>query len=1386
MNYSAITIQGNIISGEILEKIRTETDDFKYQGPKDFGFEKRSDLRDAIGNAWAEARTLWDLYIAKIDKLPEGDAGTSLTRKFWMVPLLYELGYDLEKAESETVAERSFNISHRAQNLDQYPVLIMGHHQKLDAKPEARILRISPHALVQEYLNYTEHLYGLVTNGRSLRMLRDSNRITKLAYLEFDLERMMEEDLYHEFALMYRILHASRMPKSQDEVEKSIIEQYHQESIESGARIREKLRQAVEEAMTTLAGGLLSNQGNGSFNEAVMHRKMDPLVFYRILLRVMYRIIFLATIEERDLVYPEVPDDRKKEQHRLKRIYEQYYSLNRLRNLALAPVYIDPRKDDLWQGLMATFRLFEPMGEGEKLGILPLGGELFGKNALSNDEVDLYSLRLDNRNFMEMISKLTLFRDSRGIMTRVNYRDLNVEELGSIYESLLELHPYFDTKAARPAFGFSYGSERKTTGSYYTRHDLVAQLIKSALIPVMEERVATSGWNINKKGHEKEAEAAILDIKVCDPAAGSGHFLLAASRVLAFQLARVRTGEENPGDDPYMHALRDVIEHCIYGVDLNPPAVELCRLSLWLIGHNKGKPLTFLEHKIKCGNSLVGLDSLDRLPDGIPDGAFKPLTGDDKAIAAQFKKLNASYVKGGQFSLFQAGSEKIVNQEQLTLQYKHLSDRTVDSINDFEWKRKQYNAIRTDPAFRKAWNAANLFTYAFFQPYLTDQEDKDTVTTETIGNFIASKEWENEALIQKVEEAAEAHHFFHWSLEFPDVFDKGGFDVMLGNPPWEIIELKEKEFFANKNKAIAEADNKDKRIKLIDKLKISNPDLHSQYQDALHDIDATRRFIQGSGVLSLAIWGRTNTYSVFSELNLKLLNNKGRGGILVPTGIATDDTNKEYFAFLVENNRLVSLFDFENRKALFPGVHRSYKFCLLTFSGSIQAKDHQAQFGFFLHDVLDLLDDRRVFTLKREDFLNINPNTKTCPIFRTRQDAELTKKIYSYVSVLINEEKGWNPWGVTFRQGLFNMSSDSHLFKTAAELEAKGFSLKGNRFVKGDPPFEGKAGEMWLPLYEAKMIWHFDHRFGTYEGVDSRTSTQTPTPTLEQYQNTEYMIKPWYWVEKENVNQLINNKIWFFGFRDITNSTNDRSFISSIVPFSAISNKKPILFFEDVTNLALVNLFSSLCSLAFDYIVRQKIGGTSMNFFLVRQFPVLTYSYQEFNLLLINYYFELIYTSHDIKAFADDLWKEADIDLRKAIFEQWKENKAETGGHEWVIPEWYEAYPEIHWHSPMEEEGWSDEDLLGYNEGCPLPPFKWDEERRAQLKVELDAYFALLYGLERDELRYILDPQDVYGEDFPGETFRVLKEKEIKKYGEYRTRRLVLEAWDALEAGALR
>ena len=831
---------------------------------------------------------------------------------------------------------------------------------------------------------------------------------------------------------------------------------------------------------------------------------------------------------------------------------------------------------------------------------------------------------------------------------------------------------------------------------------------------------------------KEEHEQAILGMKVCDPASGSGHFLLAAARRMGRELARIRSEEEEPTPQEFHLAVRDVIAHCIYAVDVNPLAVDLCKLALWLEGHWTGKPLSFLDHRVKWGNSLLGVLDPKVLEEGIPDDAFKPVTGDDKKVASAIKKLNRQERNRPQRYL-DFGEEKREKLGEYTETLRSMGDIHEDTPQDVKRKADLYLRVREN---REAWLAervANLWTSAFFWP-LTNADRTSNPTTEQFLDY-STRRSGHAQLVAKADELAARHHFFHWHLEFPEVFADGGFDAVLGNPPWERIKLQEQEFFATRDPKITEAPNKAARQKLIDTLAEKNPALAREFGEAKHAAEAGSKFVRASSRFPLTSVGDVNTYALFAGLARSLLSPRGRTGIVVPTGVATDDTCKRFFGSLNEKRSLVSLFDFENREGLFAGVHRSYKFCLLTVSTHPIA---ESEFAFFLTHPSQLQDKRRRFTLTPEDLQLLNPNTRTCPVFRTRADAELTKKIYGRVPVLLNERTEENPWSVKF-MAMFHMANDSGLFKTA-------------------------LGEGLLPLYEGKMVQAFDHRAASViTNPENLMRTGQPVETtLSQHLEPNYIPQPRYWVGLQEVEKKLSKwpHKWLIGVKDVTSATNERTAIFGVLPRVATGHKIPLLLIDPPTFPLTTFFVANLNSLVFDYVARNKVGGNSMGYFILKQLPVLPpdiYGADEMS-FIVGRVLELIYTAWDIKPFADDLWLTPDDKLRELIEKQWSSNKTGTDGHFFEPPEWVHIT----------------------KDAIPLPPFKWDENRRAQLRAELDAYYAHLYGLTRDEVRYILDPKDVYGEDFPSETFRGLKGKEIKRFGEYRTRRLVLEAYDEL------
>jgi hypothetical protein len=1324
-SFPSIRIEGGLLGPELLDQVIAA--DVPGQKPADFGLEPKRNLTDEIAAAFADSRTLWGVFQNRLTHLSEADLATTMTRDSWVIPFLSLLGYELTyNQRAHEIDGQTFAISHSAASprpsdgrgtkselstlnpqlstsSEGPPVHVVGARQELGRVPPSGRPRLAPHSLVQEYLNRTEHVWGLVTNGLTLRLLRDSSLVRRQAYVEFDLQAILEEQRFHDFAALYRLLHRTRLPRGMADASECLLERYYVQAIEQGGRVREHLRDGVEECLKLLGNGFLAHKDNEELRQKLKSKQLSPAQFYRQLFRLVYRFLFLLVSEDRGLISPNP-------------IYRDHYGIARLRRmLDVQAAWTD--HPDLWLSLRTLFHLFQDDKLSAVLTLSPLNGELFATQTLDG-------CTLSNRDLLAAFWYLAYYQERAGAPSRrVNYAALDVEELGSVYESLLEFHPDVTVHESRSTFDLIFGSERKTTGSFYTPPELVNELIESALMPVVRQRLAAAAAADKRDGTgTKHQQTALLSLKIIDIACGSGHMLLAAARRVGKELARLRTGEDEPAPERVREAIRDVISHCIYGVDRNPLAVDLCRVALWLESHTAGKPLTFLDHRIRCGDSLVGVFDLDVLTQGIPDKAFAPCEGDEKSTARNATRQNREERSGAQdlFALRDSGEA-----EALTRHSRDVDAIADDSPELIRRKKELFEASHRDPAWLRQKQACDLWTAAFFQNLCVSASplsaSSPIITSAALADHLSGRPIDAR-LHACAGTLALRQPFFHWPLEFPEVFAAGGFDVILSNQPWEMINLMEQEFFAARDPDIAAASGA-ARKRLIAALPQTNPELHAEFTAAVHAADCLSKFIRQSDRYPLTAVGRINTYAVFAETIHRLVSPRGRAGFIVPSGIATDSTTQAFFGNLVQNHTLVSLFGFDNALRLFPAVHPDTPFALVTLGSNPQAID----FAHYLLAVAHLRDRRRRFSLTANELTLFNPNTGNCPIFRTNADAELTRKIYQRVPVLLSKDgPTGNPWNIRFMQGLFNMTSDSHLFRDA-------------------------PGNALLPLYEAKLIHQFDHRYATY---DSEGDTRDTTP--QEKADAAFRVRPRYWVEeaqmlnslvpptKEEQEALADGSLqpaelqrrqreraprWLLGFRDITNATNERTAIFSVLPMVGVGNKIPLLLNGQPAEMQLC-LLGSLNTLVFDFVARQKIGGTSLNFFIAKQLPVLPPSfYRPPDVAYVaSRVLELVYTADDMQPLADAL-RAAASPLAAAV---------------------------------------------------PRAPYRWDEAGRPLLRAELDAWFARAYGLTRDELRYILDPADVHGPDFPGETFRVLKEKETAKFGEYRTRRLVLEAWDKL------
>ncbi len=1410
--WPSLTLEGNLIAPAMVASIdRRQASD---QAEEDYRIRKGLTIREEISTSFRVGQSHFDTF-AKLQN-PSSEA----TRRFVRAFLTETFGFDDLVLADGTL---SFLAGGRV------PIVVVPpSEEKLDRRsPTLSTDRSrSPAFALQDYLNdHDDALWGLVTNGTILRLMRDNASLTRPAYVEADLAQIFTNEDAASFAVLWSLIHRTRFGAAGAPATDCALERWRDAGSREGEAARDRLAAQVEIALRVLGSGFL--EANPGLATRLKSGEIDLTEWFNELLRLVYRLIFLMVAEDRNLLHPEAATQAAR------KLYREGYSLAALRVSCVRAATWD-KHHDRYEGVKIVFRA---LAHGQHALGLPALGGLFRDDKLPH----LETARLRNRAFMEALYRLSWLSDKAG-MTPVNWRAMETEELGSVYESLLELQPQLGEDGRTLHFASETaeqkGNQRKITGSYYTPDSLVQLLLDTTLDPVLDEREAQAA----------DPAEALLELTVIDPACGSGHFLLAAARRIATRVARHRTGGV-PSAADFRHALRDVACRCLYGVDRNPMAVELTKVALWIEALEPGRPLAFFDAQIRCGDSLIGVFDRAMLREGLPDEAYKPLTGDDKELSRRYARLNKEQRQRakGHPQLFKNWSPPAV----LAERDHKLKTMGQDDLASVEAKARDFDAIRASDDWQNLKTAsdlyisANFYTAAFFTAKPGELAGTDAMPlTEHVWQAAAGQT-PAEHLNQGAALTSDKVSAFHWFIEFPAIMEReGGFDAVIGNPPWEVSQLSEKEFFAARAPTIASLSG-DERKNAIEQLEMENPRLWREFILAKRAPEAANEFFRSSGRFSRTAIGKLNTYALFAELFSRLVRPSGRAGVIVPTGIATDSSTSLFFGNLVETSSLAQLIDFENREAIFPSVHRSYKFCVLSIGPS-----DRASFSFFLTNTAQLAQEERRFTLTPGEIARINPNTKTAPVFRSRADAELTAKLYARAPVLIEEkpqEEGGdiNPWGITFRQGLFNMTSESSFFRTTMQMESDGWERDGTDWVR-----EAASGvERRVPLYEAKMIHHFDHRWATYSAGASDDEEGTRDCTLAEKQNPDFEPSPRYWVPEDEVvlraarvpsalksaarqgrgeggkerrkpdadaqeggriaalkafvtwlagaypeiegrhareadifrllgraqdwrgalkvspeRFLLDPKTlvagadmqretpltaddlsliaegpkealalaelviatkqprWLMGWRDICRSTDERTVIASVFPKVGVGHTMPIFFLKGGPELAAAHLAMWL-SLTFDFIARLSVGGTHLTYSYLKQFAALppeSFSKNDLDFIRPRV-LEMTYTSHAMKAWAED---------------------------------------------------------LGYSGR----PFEWNDDRRAQLRAELNVFFARKYGLTEDELRYVLDPAKVKGVEYPSETFRVLKEKEIRLYREYRTERLVLDAWKRTEA----
>ena len=1182
--------------------------------------------------------------------------------------------------------------------------------------------------------------WGVLTNGRRWRLYFSGARSVSEEFLEIDLWAVLGLDAEE----------AERLPLDADQRRhwlKAFVLAFRREAfLASGADGRSFHSRAIEEGQTYEAriaedlSGKVFNEVFPSLAEAVAAAAPDGTDLGEVregALVVLYRLLFLLFAEDRNLL--PVGDGR----------YERY-SLRRLRREVGSEVdagrTFSGRVTALWSRLEGLFRC---IGEGDAdMGLPPYNGGLFesGRPAV------LDGLQLPDAAVAPLLDALS-FERTTGERRYINYRDLSVQQLGSVYERILE-HDVV-READRIAIRLNPYA-RKVSGSYYTPDALVQRVLEETVEPLLERcRDAFEEW-ITAPGQTTTLEelaaldpaSRMLDVRICDPAMGSGHFLVAlvdclADHVIAAmaeaagdaeqvvegyvsplteRIADIRSTilsnavangwavDETRLDDRHI-VRRMVLKRCVFGADKNPMAVELAKVALWLHTFTVGAPLSFLDHHLRCGDSLFGA--------WVPDASNLFLR----------EPLRAALESAGRMEQIELLTDaEIAEAHRSASLYAEVADMTapldafLSLTHALDWLK---------PGESRRPELVSLLDGLYGDPVAIALGEEPAMTKPN-GNAGARQALDNfRSVVTEARALAAEERFINWQVSCPGVWTAwdepgltGGFDAVIGNPPWDRMKLQEVEWFADRSPEIAGTPKASDRRRLIRELGDGDP-LTGAYASAASRAEAALRTARNAGDYPLLGRGDINLYALFVERAMTLVSEDGLIGLVVPSGIAADKTASEFFRGVSTTGRLRALYDFENGRRqsdggpFFKDVHRSFKFCIFV-AGRREGAFDAARCAFFLQDMAELEDPGRCFNLAAEDFARVNPNTGTAPVFRTRKDAELTTAVYARLPVLVDRsaEAPVNAWPVRYHT-MFHMTNDSGLFRTRSELEER----EGAWRIDGNV-YDGPDGR-WLPLYEGKMMQAYDHRAASVVvNPDNLFRPGQPLPASdEQHEDPTWVPEPQYWVPENRCPETAGLE-WVLGFKEITAPTNARTAIASIQVAHAFGNKFPLLLPEQGERNEHL-LLANLNSIVFDFVARQKVQGQTLNLFILEQLPVISpESYRETSFgpkaaaqVVGEAVLELTYTAHNMAPFARD---------------------------------------------------------MGYlnDAGEVEQPFAWNEERRLALRAKLDAVFFHLYGImDRGDVRH------VYG------TFPIVERTQVKAYGSYRSQELCLAWMNALAAG---
>ena len=1214
----------------------------------------------------------------------------------------------------------------------------------------------TPHGQMLRYLTTADVAsegrirFGILTNGRVWRLYDRRARPRAGGFFEADLAELLQpgdEDGLRVFLLLFG--------RDSFTLQGTATATFLETAVAEGRRYEESVAHDLSSVVfERVFPRLVAAIADAARADTLAEARSAALIF-------LYRLLFVLYAEDRGLL--PVNDTRYDDYGLRKRVREDV-----ARRMAEGDTF-SATAGHYYNRLTELFRQID-RGD-ESIGLPPYDGGLFTPEAAPV----LERIRLPDTVVAEIIHDLShtpVGADEHGARRFVNYRDMSVQQLGSIYERLLEREPVRTGDGDVEVRLDSYA--RKDSGSFYTPQELVDLIVDRTLKPLAEERLRTFEARAQELAtdHRPKADrmaalarldpaAAVLRLKVLDPAMGSGHFLVSAVDFLSDYVAELI--EYVPGvpewlDGAYESPLvgriaeirrgilhraragnwiidvaqltdqaiirRMVLKRCIYGVDKNRLTVELAKVSLWLHSFTVGAPLSFLDHHLRCGDSLLGI----RVRDAIRE--LDRLGG----LFAGSAMAGAEVAAEGMARIEEMSDADVVEVHESASAFREVEETTadlrglLDCLCGFQWmtagmKAKARSRFETPMAATLSRKPTDAYRILAQGPDARSEGDAEVDP----GHWAMLEQHWREA-----RGIARREGFLHWEAAFPGVWrhwqnrrPEGGFDAVIGNPPWDRIKLQEVEWFATRAPEIALAPTAAARRAAIRRLRERGEPLAADFDAARERADQLARVVRASGSYPLLGGGDVNLYSLFVERAVSLVKPDGLVGLLTPSGIYADKTAARFFRSLSTTGRIGGLFDFENRRLgtelppFFPDVDSRFKFCALIFGGDERRFD-RTTCAFFLHDTRTVGDPQRCFPLTPDDFARVNPNTGTAPVFRTRRDADVTRRIYERHPVLVDRSGGEERrvWPVRYHR-MFDMTNDSALFRTAAELDADGFyRVAGNRWKKG--------AELCLPLYEGKMVQAFDHRAASVvvnpDNLNRPAQPREATP--EQHANPDWLPDPQFWVHTDSIAWEWPLD-WIIGFKEISAATNHRTVIGSVFPRAAFGNKTPIFLptgtaVDEATaayKRSAPLLVANMNSMAFDFIARQKVHGQTLNLFIVEQLPVIAPDDYDRRIgdttardLVRDHVLRLTCTAHDMAPFARDL------------------------GHDG-------------------------------------PPFTWDQEERRHLRARLDALYFHLYGLSREDAAYVLD------------TFPIVRRHDEAAFGSYRTRTLILAYLNALAAG---